>query len=101
MRVFRRKLYDRMLEWKRTSDGSTALLLKGARRVGKSTLVEEFAKREYRSYILVDFADAPTALWEAVNVISERNDFFTRLQFIYGVKLYERQSVIIFDEVQK
>ena len=59
MRVFRRKLYDRMLEWKRTSDGSTALLLKGARRVGKSTLVEEFAKKEYRSYILVDFADAP------------------------------------------
>lgn len=76
MRVFRRKLYDRMLEWKRTSDGSTALLLKGARRVGKSTLVEEFAKREYRSYILVDFADAPAALWEAVNVISDRNDFF-------------------------
>ena len=101
MRVFRRKLYDRMLEWKRTRDGSTALLVKGARRVGKSTLVEEFAKREYRSYILVDFADAPSALWEAVNVISDRNDFFTRLQFIYGVKLYERQSVIIFDEVQK
>ena len=97
MRVFRRKLYDRMLEWKRTSDGSTALLLKGARRVGKSTLVEEFAKKEYRSYILVDVADARTALWEAVNGISERNDFFTSLEFIYGVKLYERQSVIIFD----
>lgn len=100
-RVFRRKLYDKMLEWKKSSNGATALLVKGARRVGKSTLVEEFAKNEYRSYILVDFADAPSALWEAVDIISDRNDFFTRLQFIYGVKLYERESAIIFDEVQK
>lgn len=101
MRIFKRKLYDRMLDWKRTRNGSTALLVKGARRVGKSTLVEEFAKKEYRSHILIDFADAPSALWEAVDNISDRNDFFTRIQFIYGVRLYERQSVVIFDEVQK
>ena len=81
--------------------GSKLELVKGARRVGKSTLVEEFARREYESYILVDFADAPAALWEAVENISDRNHFFMQLQFIYGVKLQERKSVIIFDEVQK
>ena len=100
-KVFKRKLYDKMLNWKQTRVGSTALLVKGARRVGKSTLVEEFARREYESYILVDFADAPAALWEAVENISDRNHFFMQLQFIYGVKLQERKSVIIFDEVQK
>lgn len=100
-RVFKRKLYDKMLNWKHTRDGSTALLIKGARRVGKSTIAEEFARREYDSYILVDFADAPLALWEAVENISDRNSFFMQLQFIYGVKLHERKSVIIFDEVQK
>lgn len=100
-KVFKRKLYDKMLNWKQTRDGSTALLIKGARRVGKSTIAEEFARREYESYILVDFADAPVALWEAVENISDRNHFFMQLQFIYGIKLYERRSVIIFDEVQK
>lgn len=67
-KVFKRKLYDKMLNWKQTRVGSTALLVKGARRVGKSTIVEEFARREYESYILVDFADAPAALWEAVTL---------------------------------
>lgn len=100
-KVFKRKLYDKMLNWKQTRDGSTALLIKGARRVGKSTIAEEFAKNEYKSYILIDFADAPTALWEAIDNISDRNHFFMQLQFIYGVRLYERKSVIIFDEVQK
>ena len=90
-----------MLKWKQNKDGSTALLIKGARRVGKSTIAEEFAKREYESYIVVDFADAPAALWEAVENISNRDDFFLRLQFIYGKRLYERKSVIIFDEIQK
>lgn len=90
-----------MLQWKQTRDGSTALLIKGARRVGKSTVAEEFAKKEYQSYILIDFADAPSELWEAVDKISDRDYFFMQIQFIYGVKLYERKSVIIFDEVQK
>ena len=90
-KVFKRKLYDKMLNWKQTRDGSTALLVKGARRVGKSTIAEEFAKNEYKSYILVDFADAPTALWEAIDNISDRNHFFMQLQFIYGVRLYERK----------
>lgn len=99
--IFRRKIYDRMLDWKRTKDGSTALLIKGARRVGKSTIAEEFAKNEYECYIIVDFADAPSELWEAVENISDRDYFFMQLQFIYGVTLKERKSVIIFDEIQK
>lgn len=90
-----------MLRWKQSSQGKTALLIKGARRVGKSTIAEEFAKREYDSYIAIDFADAKKNVWEAVEHISDRNDFFMRLQFIFGVKLYERRSVIIFDEIQK
>ena len=99
--VFKRKIYDEMLRWKRERNGKTALLIKGARRVGKSTIAEEFAKREYDSYIAIDFADAKDDIWEAVKHVSDRDDFFMRLQFIYGVKLYERRSVIIFDEIQK
>lgn len=99
--VFKRKIYNTMLQWKQERSGQTALLIKGARRVGKSTIAEEFARNEYDSYIAIDFADAPAAVWEAVKHISDRNDFFMRLQFIYGVKLYERRSVIIFDEIQK
>jgi uncharacterized protein len=100
-RIFKRKIYDQMLQWKQERKGTTALLIKGARRVGKSTIAEEFAKHEYKSYIVVDFADAPKTVWEAVANISDRNYFFTQLQFIYGVRLYERESVIIFDEIQK
>ena len=99
--VFKRKIYNEMLQWKQESRGNTALLIKGARRVGKSTIAEEFARREYKSYIAVDFSDAPQALWDAVQHISDRDYLFTQLQFIYGVKLYERESVIIFDEIQK
>ena len=101
MRIFKRKIYSKMLEWKQKRDGSTALLIKGARRVGKSTIAEEFARNEYESYIAVDFADAPASVWEAVENISDRDNFFMQLQFIYGVKLTERKSVIIFDEIQK
>lgn len=99
--VFRRKIYSKLLDWKKNNDGHTALLIKGARRVGKSTIAEEFAKKEYDSYIIVDFADAPAAVWEAVENIADRNNFFMQLQFIYGVQLHERKSVIIFDEIQK
>lgn len=100
-RVFKRKIYEKLLDWKRTKDGQTALLIRGARRVGKSTIAEEFAKREYHSYIKVDFADAPEAVWEAISHISDRDQFFLQLQFIYNVRLEPRKSVIIFDEIQK
>ena len=93
-RIFKRKIYDKIAEWKETRDGRTALLIRGARRVGKSTIAEEFAKREYASYIKVDFADAPDALWDAVAHINDRDYFFLQLQFIYNVRLQERKSVI-------
>lgn len=101
IRIYKRKLYEQMLKWKKNKDGETALLIKGARRVGKSTIAEEFARREYASYLVVNFDDAPKALWEAIDNIADLNDFFVKLQFIYNVKLIERQSVIIFDEIQK
>ncbi len=90
-----------MLEWKVEKDGTSALLIKGARRVGKSTVAEEFAKKEYASYIKVDFAEATDELWDAVSNISDRDRFFLQLQFLYNVQLEERRSVIIFDEIQK
>lgn len=99
--IFKRKIYEKMLQWKQTENGRTALLIKGARRIGKSTIAKEFATREYESHIIVDFADAPAAVWEAVSNIADRDNFFMQLQFIYGVRLIERKSVIIFDEVQR
>lgn len=65
-----------MLNWKQTKDGKTALLIKGARRVGKSTIAEEFVRREYASYIIVDFANAPQAVLEAVKNIADLDNFF-------------------------
>lgn len=100
-RIFKRKIYDRMVQWKDTKKGSTALLIKGARRVGKSTIAEEFAKKEYKSYIIVDFANPPKQLLEAIAHISDLDYFLMRLQFIYKTTLHERESVIIFDEIQK
>lgn len=98
--TFKRKLYGKMLQWKKERDGATALLIKGARRVGKSTLAEEFAKQEYQSYILIDFIEASEDVRNLFNDISDLDKLFTSLQFYYRTKLYPRNSVIIFDEVQ-
>ena len=98
--VFRRKLYDTMLSWKNEQKGASALLIKGARRVGKSTLVEEFAKREYRSYILIDFSKADKEIESLFNNMMNLDYMFLRLQNRFGVSLYQRESVIVFDEVQ-
>ena len=98
--IFKRKLYDRMLDWKRQWNGKYALLIKGARRVGKSTLVEEFAKKEYRSYILIDFSKTSKQLEEVFADYTNLDFFFLQLQTIFNVALFERESVIIFDEVQ-
>lgn len=89
-----------MLDWKKEFDGKTALLIKGARRVGKSTLVEEFAKNEYENYILIDFSIASKEVNALFTDFSDLNYLFLRLQMIYQVNLEERKSVIIFDEVQ-
>lgn len=99
-RIFKRKIYDKLLEWKRQQDGKTALLVQGARRIGKSTIVEEFAKNEYESYILIDFSKCPAEVKQLFNDISDLNFIFLRLQLIYGVRLVTRRSLIIFDEVQ-
>lgn len=99
-RVFKRKLYDKMLQWKQERHGSTALLIKGARRVGKSTLAEEFAKREYESYIAIDFTETSQEVRELFDDISNLDDLLMQLQFHYHVRLTPRKSVIIFDEVQ-
>lgn len=98
--IFRRKLYQKMLQWKNERNGSTALLIKGARRVGKSTLVEEFAKNEYKTYALIDFANVRKEINALFDDISDLDYFFMRLQVETGVTLYKRESVIIFDEVQ-
>lgn len=89
-----------MLQWKRESDGQTALLIKGSRRIGKSTIAEEFARQEYKSYIIIDFSIADDSVKELFSHISDLNFFFLWLQSLFNVSLYERQSLIIFDEVQ-
>lgn len=99
-KIFKRKLYDKMLQWKQERDGSTALLIKGARRVGKSTLAEEFAKQEYESYISIDFTEAPQEVRNLFNDISDLDNLLLQLQFHYQKRLVPRRSVIIFDEVQ-
>ena len=98
--MFQRKIYSKLLEWKRESSGKTALLIEGARRVGKSTVVEEFARNEYKSYILIDFSKASKEVKGLFDDISDLNYIFLRLQLIFHVDLHERESVIIFDEVQ-
>jgi len=100
MNIFKRKLYNEMLKWKETDKGTTALLIKGARRVGKSTIVEVFAKSEYESYILIDFVNCSQEVRDMWNDISDLNFIFLRLQIIYGVSLKERKSLLVFDEVQ-
>ena len=89
-----------MLRWKQERQGSTALLIKGARRVGKSTLVEDFAKREYKSYVLIDFSHVSKQLNSLFEDINDLDFFFLRLQQETHTTLYNRNSVIIFDEVQ-
>lgn len=100
MRVFKRKIYERILDWKRKNNGKTALLIEGARRVGKSTIVEEFAKNEYESYILVDFNRTSPEIKSLFDDLTDLEFIFLRLQQAYGKTLVERKSVIVFDEVQ-
>lgn len=99
--IFKRKLYQTLLNWKNEREGKTALLIEGPRRVGKSTLAETFAQNEYESYIKIDFSVAPKEVFELFEDISKLDHLFMRLQFIYQVELKPRKSAIIFDEVQK
>ncbi|MCH5222593.1 MAG: ATP-binding protein [Muribaculaceae bacterium] len=100
--IFRRKIYQRLLDWKNETRGTKALLIEGARRIGKSTIAEEFARNEYKSYILIDFNKAGDTVRNAFkNYIEDLDTFFMILSTEYNVKLYHRESLIIFDEVQK
>ena len=97
---FKRKAYNELLEWKNHYADEYAALLEGARRVGKSTIAENFAKKEYKSYILIDFSKTTDRIRECFDDIGNLNMFFLRLQAETGVTLYEHESLIIFDEVQ-
>lgn len=98
--VFKRKIYNEILEWKEKRSNKYALLIKGARRVGKSTIAEEFAKNEFKSYILIDFAHTSKEIIELFDDTYDLDFFFLKLQQLTGVRLYKNESVIIFDEVQ-
>lgn len=99
--LFKRKIYSKFLAWKEESQGKKALLVEGARRIGKSTVVEEFAKNEYKSYILIDFARASDDVKEYFHLhLNDLDTFYMLLSVHYGVQLHQRESIIIFDEVQ-
>ena len=97
----RRKIFDTLLRWKNTENGRVALLIEGARRVGKSYIVEAFAREAYRSYIMIDLSHMSKALQEVFdNYLNDIPMFLTLLQNVVGTQLYERESLIVFDEVQ-
>lgn len=99
--LFQRKIYEKFLSWKIDSNGKKALMVEGARRIGKSTVVEAFAKKEYKSYILIDFAKAPENVKDYFTLyLNDLDTFYMLLSVQYGVQLYERESILIFDEVQ-
>lgn len=99
--MFRRKAYDKLVEWKRSSGGHTAMLIEGARRVGKSTIAEEFARNEYNSYALVDFTKVGDEFRRTLlDTRGDLDSFFLYLSAMLGVTLTERKSLVIFDEVQ-
>lgn len=100
-RTFRRKFYDEMLEWKNTSCGSSALMIDGARRIGKSTIAETFAKNEYDDYLIIDFVTASREIKENFDNIGNMDIFFRNLFLFTGKELMPGKAVIIFDEVQK
>ncbi|MDE6417544.1 MAG: AAA family ATPase [Duncaniella sp.] len=100
VRVFKRKIYNKILKWKQDRAGKTALLIKGARRIGKTTIVKEFAAKEYKSFILIDFARTSEAVKGLFDDLDNLDFIFLQLQALYHVTLYERESAIIFDEVQ-
>ena len=99
--IFERKIYQQILQWKQENQGKSALLVEGARRVGKSTIVEQFAQREYKSYILIDFNKASKKVLSLFDDLMDLDYIFLYLQGAYKTTLYPRESVIIFDEVQK
>ena len=101
MMEIQRKVYAKLCEWKKTANGSKALLIEGARRIGKSTVAEEFGKNEYKSYIVIDFNKASKKIRDLFDDINDLDIFFQSLSLEYNKRLYRRESLIIFDEIQK
>lgn len=100
--IFKRKIYEKLLSWKTGTKGTKALFIEGARRIGKSTIVEEFAGKEYKSYILIDFNDASEVVKDAfLNYLQDLDTFFMILSTEYRTMLYPKESVLIFDEIQQ
>lgn len=97
----KRKLYQKLLDWKENCNGTKALLIEGARRIGKSTIAEEFGKNEYRSFIMIDFNKASRKLLDSFDNMTNLDIFFQTLSLEHNVRLYPRESLIIFDEIQK
>lgn len=98
----KRKIYDRLVEWKKSNDGATALLIDGARRVGKSHIAEKFAKQNYKSYIIIDFGNVSQGILDLfLNESSDLDLFFAKISAFYSVALHRRESLIVFDEVQQ
>ncbi len=100
--MLKRKIYDKLVAWKNKSRGTTALLIDGARRVGKSFIAKEFAKNEYKSFILIDFGNvSEDALDLFIHESADLDLFFAKLSALYSTQLYKRETLIIFDEVQQ
>ncbi len=100
--IFKRKIYSELLKWKDNNSSEYALMLEGPRRVGKSTIVEEFARNEYRSYLIIDFSRPRNGTIEAFeNYYDDTDKLFTYLQSIYEVRLHKNESLVVFDEVQR
>lgn len=97
----KRKIYKDLCEWKDSTKGTKALMIEGARRIGKSTVAEEFGRNEYKSYILIDFNKASRKIGDLFDDLSELDIFFQSLSLEYNTRLYKRESLIIFDEIQK
>lgn len=97
----KRKIYNKMLEWKNTCNGSKALLIEGARRIGKSTVAEEFGRNEYKSFVNIDFNKASRKILDSFDDLNNLDIFFQTIILEYNVRLYPRESLIIFDEIQK
>lgn len=100
--MLKRKIYDDLVAWKQRSGGTTALLIDGARRVGKSFIAKEFAENEYKSYIIIDFGNVSKDVLDIFeNDSTDLDMFFAKLSVFFGAQLYNRESLIVFDEVQQ
>lgn len=100
--IFKRKIYNKLLKWKSEDNGSTAILIEGARRIGKSTIAEELGRNEYKSYLVVDFNIASDVIVDAFDkYLNDLDTFFMILSAEYNVTLHRRNSLLIFDEIQK